>query len=164
MTSNLTDKNCGRIRGWLYKAVNSRINLDSTWLQNHIAHCPRCQKRLATVSRIDLAISLIRSEPCRLDLLMRANSQAIGVLKRSLRDIPKAQKLKTIHPEPGLVEKLGHYKGSIANAAACILIFFVIKAGVFSSMEQISSQGQKTMKEYYAKSAGQDIADEVFSA
>lgn len=159
-----TNIRCRQIRSWLYKLVNSRVGLNSDWAQSHIASCPRCQRRLAFVGRVNLALSSIKSQPHNLDLLMHANSQAIGVLKHSLRKAPKAQKLKTIRPEPKLLERCSKYKHSAANAAACIAILFLMKTGIFTSMDTFQTEGQKVVKQYYASRAGQDLADEIFPA
>src|SRR4030042_5066513 len=95
---------CKRIRYWLYETLRNRFSFDADWVQNHIANCPKCQRRFASVSRVNLALSLVKSQPHKLDLLMRANTQAIGVLKHSLREAPKTQRLKTMQPEPKLLE------------------------------------------------------------
>ncbi len=95
---------------------------------------------------------------------MRANAQAIGVLKHSLRKAPKAQKLKAMVPEPKLFERCGKYKRSLANAAACIAILLLMKVGVFSSMDKFQSEGQKVVKQYYASHVGDDLTNEIFSA
>ena len=93
---------------------------------------------------------------------MRANTQAIGVLKHSLRNAPKAQKLKTVLPEPTLFERFGKYRNSIVNTAACIMVLFLMKVGIFSSMDKFQSEGQKVVKQYYAIRVGEELADEIF--
>ena len=153
---------CRQIRAWLYKAVSSRIGPNADWVQSHIANCPRCQQRLASVGKVNLALSIIKSQPHKLDLLMRTNAQAIGVLKHSLRQAPKAQKLRTMLPEPKLLERWGKYTHPAANAAACILILLLMKIGVFSSMDKFQTEGQKVIKQYYASRVGEDLADEIF--
>ena len=163
MEAKKTNKKCKSIRVWLYKAISSRINLNADWVQNHIANCPRCQRRLSSVGKVNLALSIIKSQPHNLDLLMRSNAQAIGVLKHSLRNSSRAQKLKTILPEPKLFEKCSKYKNSIANAAACITILFLMKTGIFSSMDKFQSEGQKVVKQYYVAQVGEELADEIFS-
>lgn len=95
---------------------------------------------------------------------MRANTQAIGVLKHSVRNAPKARRLKTMLPEPKLFERYSKYKSSIANVAACIAILFLMKTGVFSSMDKFQTEGQKVIKQYYASRVGEEIANEIFSA
>ena len=155
---------CRTIRARLYDAVTSRFGLNADWAQNHIANCPRCQRRLASAGRVNLAISIITSQPHNLDLLMRANAKTIKVLKHSLRYCPKAQKLKKILPEPKLFEKCGKYKHSLANAAACIAILLLMKTGVFSSMAKFQSESQKVVKQYYASQIGEELTDEIFSA
>jgi anti-sigma factor RsiW len=154
---------CGQIRGRLLSTIASRLNR-SAWMQNHIASCPRCQKRLAAVAKVDIALSLIKAQRHDLDLLSRANAQAIGVLKHSLRYATKAQKLKVARPEPKLWERCSKYTGSIGNVAACVTILCLMKIGIFSSMDKFQNEGTKAMKQYYAAQAGQDIADEIFPA
>lgn len=156
--------NCRRVRAWLYKAVNRCLRLDVGWVQNHIANCPRCQRRFVNVGKVDLALSALKSQPHRLDLLMRANTQAIGVLKHSLREAPKAEKLKHVLPEPTLLEACGKYTHSTANIAACVATLFLMKIGIFSSVDKFQTQGREVFKQYYTYQVGEDLADEVFSA
>jgi len=160
MTGINKNNKCRRIRGFL--SVPKGFGLDANWLQNHITNCPRCQRRLVSYGKINLAISAIKSQPHKLDLLMCANAQAIGVLKHSLRRAQKAKKLRTIRPEPKLRERFGKYASSTANIAACIAIMLLMKFGVFSSMDTFQTQGQKVIKQYYASRVGDDLADEIF--
>jgi hypothetical protein len=104
----------------------------------------------------------MKSQPHGLDLLMRANSQAMAVLKHSLRREPKARELEKKLPEPKILERCSKYGHSLANLAACIVILLLIKIGVFSSMDQFHNQGQRVMKQYYARQVGEDLANEVF--
>lgn len=162
MATIIIDNKCKRIRTWLHTAVSSRLGSEAGWLQDHIASCPRCQRRLASWGKVNLALSFIKAQPHRLDLLMRANAQAIGVLKHSLREAPKAQELKRILPQPRPLERYGRYGRSIANFAACVTIVILMKVGVFSSMDSFQTQGQKAIKQYYDRQVGQDLADDVF--
>lgn len=155
---------CRQIRAWLTKAIASHVGPHADWVQNHAANCSRCQQRFASVAKVGLALSLLKSQPHKLDLLMRANAQAIGVLKHSLRQAPKAQKLKTTLPEPRLSERCAVHKRSIANVAACVAILLLMKTGVFSFMDKFQTQGQKVVKQYYAGRVGQDLANEIFTA
>ncbi len=163
MKTKKADKKCRTIRAWLRKAISSRIGPNADWVQNHIANCPKCRRRLALVGKVNLALSIIKSQPHNLDLLMRANTQAIGVLKHSLRNAPKAQKLRRILPEPALFEKCSRYKNSVANTAACIAILFLMKTGIFSSMDKLHSESQKVVKQYYTSQIDSELADELFS-
>jgi hypothetical protein len=164
MTSSKRKNICTKIKTRLYESVSCRIGPGADWVQKHIADCPKCRCRLASLSRVDLALSMIKAQPHNLDLLMRANEKAIGVLKHGLRHQPKAQKLKTARPEPKFSEKCGRYARSGANAAACIAILFLTKMGIFGSMEKFQSEGQEVMKQYYANQVGQDMSDEIFTA
>ena len=158
-----TNGRCRDIRDWLTRAISKRTGPKTDWIQNHIANCPRCQRRAAHIGKVGLAISIIKAEPHNLDLLMRANARAIGVLKHSLREGPKAEKLRSVQPEPKLLERFNKYKRSVANSAACIMILFLMKTSVFSSMEQFDARGRTILKQYYTTQAGEDLADQIFS-
>lgn len=154
---------CRRIRTCLYAAMSRRFGPEAGWLHNHIMYCPRCQRRLVSCGKVNLALSFMKSQPHALDLLMRANTQAIAVLKHSLRREPKTQKLERKLPEPKLLERCGKYGHSVANLAACIVILLLMKIGVFSSMNNLQTQGQKVIKQYYVKQVGADLAGEIFA-
>ena len=163
MKSINTNNRCRRIRAWLYEAISSRFDVDAHWVQNHIENCPRCRRRLALAGKVNLALSVVKSQPHKLDLLMRANTQTIGVLKHSLRGAPKARKLRTMLPEPKLMERWGKYRCTAANLAACIAVLFLMKIGVFSTMNEFQTQGRKVIRQYYNGQVGKDLADEVFA-
>jgi hypothetical protein len=153
---------CKQIRTWLHKAICRRFSFDAGWIQNHIANCPRCQSRLSAVGKVGLALSIIKSQPHKLDLLMRANTQAIGVLRHSLRQAPKAEKLKVRLPEPNLLERCGKCAHTSANVAAYIAVLLLMKIGVFSSTDKFQTEGKKAVEQYYASHIGKDLADEIF--
>lgn len=157
-----TNNKCKQIRAWLHREIGSRFSLNADWVQNHITNCHRCQQRFIAIGKVNLALSAIKSQPHNLDLLMRANTQAISVLKHSLRQASKAQKLKTILPEPKQLEKFGKYTHSVANVAACIAILLLMKIGIFSSMDKFQTEGKKVIKQYYASHVGSDLADDIF--
>jgi hypothetical protein len=152
----------GRIRNWLREAVSRHIDPDARWLADHIAGCRRCQRRFISYGKVNLAISAIKSQPHRLDLLKCANAQTIGVLRHSLRRDPEAGKLKTMQPEPGRLQKYSRYSSSLVNLAACVTILVLMKFGLFSSVNMCQKQGQKVMEKYYANHIGDDLADEIF--
>jgi hypothetical protein len=139
-----------------------RLGPQAPWVQRHVAHCPRCQKRLAALGKVDLAMSFLKSQPHRLDLLMRANTAAMRMLSHSLREATEAGKLEQAKPEPGLIERFGRYRNPITNLAACVAILFLAKAGIFSSFDKVHTQGHAALKQYYATQAGDDVAREIF--
>ena len=97
---------------------------------------------------------------------MRANKQAVSVLKHSLRQEPKAEELKAGLPRSKPLEKVGKcgkYGFSIGSLAACIAVLIFMKIGLFSSVDTVHNKGRRVIKQYYARNAGQDLADEVFS-
>ena len=155
---------CGQVRQGLAESIASRIMAQPGWIAQHITTCPKCRRRLSGFNRVSLALWLMKSRPHRLDLLSRANSQAIGVLQRSLRSLPKADRLRTARPEPKLRERCAKYSRSIGNAAACAAVLLLMRLGVLSSMARFQDEGQEAVKQYYAHHLGDDLADEVFRA
>jgi hypothetical protein len=166
LPSNVSHKRnpnqCKRIRNWLYSALSRHINPEADWLQNHIANCPRCRKRFISHSKVNLALSFIKSQPLNLSLLRRANEQTVNVLKHSLREAPKACKLRQIQPEPKLVERWSKHLQPVGNLAACAAILLLMKTGIFSSIDGFQTRGQKVIRQYYAKQVGEDLAEEIF--
>jgi hypothetical protein len=68
------------MRRRLLDTAHRRFGLDAPWVRRHVASCPKCQQRLAGLTKVDLALSVIKSQPHRLDLLTRANTAAIRML------------------------------------------------------------------------------------
>jgi hypothetical protein len=154
---------CRQLRNRVLRLLADSFSPDRRWIQNHIANCPHCQRRLARLGNVELAISLLKSQPHNLDLLMRANTQAIGVLKHCLRTTAKAEHLRNIRPDMSIIERCSRYKRSFANVAACIVIAILMKSGTFSSAKMFESKGQKAMEHYYTCNAGEDIASDIFT-
>jgi len=153
---------CRRIRQRLLDSMAQRLGPEAPWVQRHLAHCPRCQKRLAAFGKVDLALSMIKSQPQRLDLLMRANSAAVRMLNHSLREAAETTKLEQARSEPSLVERWARYRNPVTNIAACVAILFLTKAGIFSSFGEVRTRGQAALKQYYVNQAGEEAAREVF--
>ena len=154
---------CKRIRYRLIRSVSQRLSTNNPWIMSHIANCPRCQQRMGRMGKVDFVFSLLKSQPHRSDLLMKANTGAIGVLKHSLRNIPKAQKLKHTHPEPIWPQRYSKYILPVANAAACIIVVILMKTGIFSSMDRFKRQGNTAMKHYYAKHLDEQSVNDIFT-
>jgi len=155
---------CRRIRQRLADSARRRFSPEALWVQRHVAGCPRCQRRLAAIAKVDLALSTIKSQPHHLDLLMRANSAAMRMLNHPLREAAQARRLEEARPEPCFMERCSRYRGAITNVAACVAILFLTKAGIFSSFDKARTRGQAVMKQYYATQAGEDLAGEVFKS
>ncbi len=154
---------CKKLRANLVKKTIGKLS-SALWLQNHIAACPRCRVRIARVARVDFALTLLKSQPHSSDLLSRANISAINVLKHSLRESPKAEKLRQIESADTWRQKCGAHIIPLAKTAACLAVILIIKLGVLSSMDNFCKQGSNAVEHYYAKHLGQDYADEIFSA
>jgi hypothetical protein len=162
MKLSVIKNRCKQIRSRLGQSLGRRLDLNTGWLQSHIAGCPRCQRRIINIGNVDIALSLLKSQPHSVDLLMNANSEAIKVLKHSLRNAPKANKLRELRPEPNWFQRHAKPAYTILNAAACIMIILLVKTGAYASMTNLHEEGEVFVQEYYAKHLGQDYADEIF--
>ena len=162
MPGILKNNNCKNLRHRLADLFEDRFSLDTPWIQRHLADCPRCRQRLTGFGRVSLALTFIKSQPHDLSLLSRANSQALNQLKHSLRNCPRAQKLKNARPDTSFFRRLIQYSRSGCSAAACLAIMLLVRFGVIDSLDNCHSEGQKVMKNYYAQHLGEDLADDLF--
>ncbi len=158
----VANKKCRKIRSWFHRIIEDRVGLDTPWIHEHVVNCPRCRKRLMAIGKVNIALSALKSQPHSLDLLKRANTQAVSTLKRSLRQTPKADTLRDTLPAPKFLEKLSACRHSLTNLAACLMVICLMKAGVFSSMDDFQNQGRRIVRQYYTERAGQDLADDMF--
>lgn len=156
--------NCKRIRARIAKKLTERLDLNNGWLAAHVACCPRCQKRIGNIARVNLAFTLLRSQPHSTELFMRANTKAVNSLKHSLRDAPKAEKLRTFKPEPNWYQRNSKVFSSFTNVAACFVILFLLKTGIFSSMSEFNEKGRDSLQNYYTKRLDKSICDEIFKS
>jgi len=113
---------------------------------------------------VDIALSVIKSQPHPSDLLTRANAAAIRMLSRQLRQTEAAGKLQEDQSEPSPAERYAGHQGAIANVAACIAILMLARAGIFASLDKARTRGEATMKQYYTTRAGEDLAGEIFKS
>lgn len=127
--------------------------------RTHIAGCPRCQRRLARIGRVDAALSLMRMQPQSRDLLARANTVALKYLKGSVRDTPHAERLRRAVPEPSRMEKAVPFVDRLVNMAACLFIVLMIRSGLTDNMFEIKEQGTNVMESYYARHLDNGFGD-----
>jgi len=154
---------CKKLRLSLVRLLDNRFRLQTGWIQNHIANCPRCRARLIGYSRLEMAFGLLKSQPHSLELLQHANCQALSVLQHSLRQAPQAQFLREVLPKPKWYQRLLKYTHSLGNAAACLTILFLMRIGIFSSMNEFHREGEKAVKQYYRHYLGDtDMMDDMF--
>jgi hypothetical protein len=137
---------------------------ENCWLGKHIATCPRCQRRITDFNRVALAFSLLKTQPHSLDLLMKANTQAVNSLNHKLRTSTKADTLKQMRPEPGWLSVNGKYLQPLINLAACLAFVLLLKIGVFSSMEDFKESGETAVQNYYASRLDEQTYDDIFTA
>ena len=155
---------CRHIRGSYMVALSRRLGPDAPWIQQHLAACPRCRRRLAAWRRVELAFSAVKSQPHRLDLVRRANAGTVKMLSHDLRNAPQAQELAEVRTEPSFLERSGNYRHWATNVAACLVILFLAKSGLFSSFDRLSARSRELVRQYYVDHAGDDLAGEVFDA
>ena len=153
-----------RMRKRLLDAAHQRFGLDAPWVQRHVASCPKCQRRIAGLTKVDIALSVIKSQAHRLDLLTRANTAAIRMLSNQLRQTDAANRLKQAKPEPSLAERYAGHQSAIVNVAACLAVLLLTKAGIFTSLDKARTHGDAALKQYYTNRAGEDIAGEIFKS
>ena len=154
-------KECKSVRDWLRRFLSKGLKLNNSRLYEHVLTCPKCQQRLVSINKIDNALMMMKSEIHTMNLLARANKQAIGVLKHSLRENPATIKLEDIRPRPSLISILSRYNHGLINTAACFVIFLLVKTHVFNSIEDFQAGGNKIMTNYYERQLGSDLADEL---
>jgi hypothetical protein len=155
---------CKKIRHKLSAAVIGKLIARGGWVDSHIAKCPRCRARLQRIGDVEFALSIIKSQPQRLDLLAKANTQAVNVLKHSLREAPKAEQLKQGHDYKEWYEKSGVYLVPLSKTAACLMIVLFMKMGIISSMNNFCKEGDSAVRHHYARYLGEEYADEIYSA
>ena len=139
-----------------------RIDMDTPWIQRHIAGCARCQERFARLGRVQLALDLLKSQPHGPDLLQRANTATIRVLGKTTRSDPQSRRLRSVTPESKFVERVSGIRGSLTQMAACIALMFLSRMGLFSATQNSQVCGKQALKYFYQKSLGENMADELF--
>ena len=131
-------------------------------LDHHIAHCPKCQQRLATTNRIEAALMLTKTQSQPTDLLAQANTRVLNNLSNVLRQDPKSDNLKVARPETNRIEKMRPILERVLNTAACLFIICLIKTGMTSSFLDYRDQGQTAIENYYARNLDSQTFDELF--
>lgn len=163
--NNLHDNTvCRRLRAapdGFWKRIKQRL---AERCASHIASCPRCQKRLANTGRVEMALCLMRMQPHQTDLLSKANTAALKYIKRSLRQTPSAERLRTAVPGPGRFAKTAPLLDRLINVAACLFIVLMVRAGMMSKMFEIREQGEKVIERYYAKNLDAQLYEDIFGS
>jgi hypothetical protein len=154
------DSSCGRVWRWLGELVAGRGGIPAA-LRRHVAGCPRCARLAGGANRLALGLLLLKSQPHGAGLLMRANRQALGVLQRSLREAPAAEKLRAMAPRRTLLERVGRYTQSVAHAAACLVVLLLLRHGVFTGLNRAQEQGRRAVEKYYTSHLDQDLVDQI---
>ena len=145
------------------KICKSRVGFLNLWLTDHITRCPRCQRKLAAVNRVEIAMMLMKTQPQDLGLLARANSKALDMLKHSLRYAPQSAGLRTMRADQNRLEKIRPGLERVMNTAACIFIVFMIKTGISQSLLDYKEQGETAIKNYYTRNLDSQLFDELFT-
>ncbi|MEN8128241.1 MAG: hypothetical protein ABFR90_10635 [Planctomycetota bacterium] len=155
-------KRCRSVRTKRYGLIRSvKVRLLGQ-LSDHVAECPKCQKRLAAINRIEIALMLMKSQPCKMGLLARANNKTLDVLTHSLRFGAKSTLLRQAVPDTNRLEKARPFIEKILNMAACLFVIVMIKSGISNSLLDYKEQGQAVIHNYYARNLDSQMFDEIF--
>lgn len=160
-----TDNPCRTIRqkkSSLMDTICNRVFV--SFLRRHIEHCPRCSRRLMDLNRVYWALLLTRTQSHRQDLLARANTAALHMLKHGLRNAPNAEPLLTAKPEPAWFIRNSAVLEKVFNVAACLLVVSMIKIGATSFLKNVHQDGTKVVHNYYSRNLGQDMADDLMKS
>ena len=136
--------------------MEARLGSPSGWLNQHVATCPRCRKRLAGFGSVRLAMILLKSQPHSTDLLMRANRRAMAMLKCSTRQTTTAEALKFVLPRPSVWQRLGKYTQAVTSAAACLLILMLVRVDVLSTALRFRDRSQQFVQQHYEQYMDED--------
>ena len=131
-------------------------------LDDHVAECPKCQRRLATVNRVEVALMLMKSQPYEMGLLARANNRALDVLAHSLRFSPKSTLLRQAKSDTNCIEKARPFIERALNVAACLFIVVMINTGVSHSFLDYKQRGEAVIHNYYARNLDEQLFNEIF--
>ena len=71
------------------------LSIDSYWMREHLAKCPRCRRTAARLGRVEWGLMLLYSQRQPADLLARANGAALQKMNRSSRFSPQAVEFNT---------------------------------------------------------------------
>lgn len=162
--SRAQHKGCRHVRRWYLVVLSRRLGPDAAWVQRHLAACPRCRRRVAGWRKVDLALSIVKSQPHHLDLLRQANASTLKMLTHTLRDASQAKELAGAQSEPSFLERSGSYRHWATHAAACFVILFLAKSGLFASFDRLSTGSENLVRQYYTSHAGDDLAGEMFDS
>jgi len=163
MKSDKHTKYCSKIRksqAGLLSGLRSRV---LKRLNDHVTHCPRCQRRLAIVNRVEIAMMLMKTQPQDIGLLARANSKALDMLKHSLRNAPQSAALRTMQVDQSRFEKIRPGLERALNVAACVFVVIMIKTGVSNSLLDYKKQGENVIHNYYARNLDSELFDALFT-
>jgi hypothetical protein len=162
MKTNNQNNQCCRKQeakiGFWYR-LKSRLTQQ---LNDHVALCPRCQQRLAAFHRVELALTLVNTQPLNAGLLAQANNKTLNILKHSLRFAPKSATLRTAKSDIGRLEKIRPGLERVLNVAACVFVILMIKTGVSDSLLDYKEQGEAVIHNYYARNLDSQLLNEIF--
>lgn len=148
-----------KVAGGLFVSIQQKLTLR---LHEHIATCPRCRKRLVGIGRVELALQLLQTQPHSLTLLQQANLRALHMLRHRERFSQKADMLRQARPQPNWTQRNTKRLEKLLSMAACLMVIFLMKVGVFSSLRQIREDGQTAMRNYYARNLDEEMMGQLF--
>lgn len=151
-----------RARAALLAGVREQMDQATSRLGQHVAHCPRCRRRLRRMGRLRLAMRLLRAEPRPADLLQKANATALEMLQRPIRTARQAQRVRNARdPRPRLRLVVQRHTSSALAAAACLLVLVLARFGLLNTFDTAHRRGQSALRERYLTHVGADWTGRV---
>lgn len=151
---------CRLAAAWLERVAMDRLGGPIERLQEHATHCPRCRQRLLGVHRLQMGLTLMRTQVHGHDLLMRANRRAIAAMSYTVRDLPQAEVLRHAQPKFPWRQRMARYGQGLTHAAACLAVMLCLRLGIFQSVAKLQEGGQRMAQEYQANHFGDELNDD----
>ena len=113
------------------------------------------------MAKTDLALCLLKAQPHRLDLLMRANKRALAMVTRTARDSTQAEAICHMLPKPTAMDWMRKYAQAAANAAACLLVLVLVRVGFTSSVSRFQRNSEQAVRQLYQQHLGGDGLEDL---
>lgn len=118
-------------------------------LADHIRTCPACAQQVRQANRVHASFALLRTQPAPPNLLPRANSRALRMLRRAARASAAAHRL--LRMRPGLTRwqrfEVHLARWSVGVAAAFILL--LMRFGMMSGIAKTEATGQALVENWH---------------
>ncbi len=157
MSNSHKQSACRAATSWLVGAALDRLRDPLERLHEHAMSCPRCRQRLLGINRLQLGLTLMKSQVHGHDLLMHANRRAIAAMSYTVRALPQAEALRHAEPKFPWRQRMARYSQGLTQAAACLAVMFLLRLGVLHSISKLDEGSQRIAQEYQANHLGDDL-------